>query len=388
MTAHDDLHFDSKVIHAGQSPDPTTGAVMQPIYATSTYAQKSPGEHQGFEYGRSENPTRMAFERCIAELEGGTLGLAFASGLAAISAVLDHLDAGAHIIAMDDLYGGSFRLFNGIKTRTSNHTFSHVDMSNTEALEAAITADTKLIWVETPSNPLLKIADLKAISAIAKKHGLITVCDNTFATPYNQRPLELGFDVVMHSTTKYVNGHSDIIGGALIIGDNEQLAESLKFIQFAVGAIASPFDSFLALRGLKTLALRMQRHNSNGMEIAKWLEQQSSVTEVLYPGLESHPQHQLAMSQMDGFSGMISVFLEGDLARCRRFLEALNLFTLAESLGGVESLVNHPAIMTHASLPAEKRDELGIKDNFIRLSVGIESVEDLIKDLEQALAVG
>jgi len=382
-----DLEFESKVIHAGQSPDPTTGAVMQPIYATSTYAQSSPGVHQGYEYGRSENPTRMAFERCIAELEGGQLGLAFSSGLSAISAVLDHLDAGAHIISMDDLYGGSFRLFNRIKTRTSNHTFTHVEMSDTIALEAAITTKTKLIWVETPSNPLLKIADLRAIASVAKEHGLITVCDNTFATPYNQRPLELGFDVVMHSTTKYINGHSDIVGGALIIGDNDELAESLKFIQFAVGAIAGPFDSFLALRGLKTLALRMQRHNENGLKIAKWLEQQDSVIQVIYPGLKSHPQHQLATEQMDGFSGMISVFLKGDLARCRRFLENLELFTLAESLGGVESLVNHPAIMTHASLPAEKREELGIKDNFIRLSVGVESSNDLINDLAQALAV-
>ncbi len=388
MSGDNQLDFDSKVIHAGQSPDPSTGAVMQPIYATSTYAQSSPGVHQGFEYGRSENPTRMAFERCIAELEGGKLGLAFASGLAAITAVLDHLDAGSHVISTDDLYGGSFRLFNRIKTRTSNLTFTQVDMADMQALEAAIKPETKLIWVESPSNPLLKIADMKAIVAMAKKHGLITVCDNTFATPYNQRPIELGFDVVMHSTTKYINGHSDIVGGALVVGDNEELIESLKFLQFAVGAIASPFDSFLALRGLKTLALRMERHNKNGLEIAKWLEQQESVTQVIYPGLESHPQHELAASQMGGFSGMVSLFLDGDLARCRRFLEALNLFTLAESLGGVESLVNHPAIMTHASLPAERREELGIADNFIRLSVGVESVGDLIADLEQALAIG
>ena len=383
-----ELDFDSKVIHAGQSPDPTTGAVMQPIYATSTYAQSSPGVHSGYEYGRSENPTRMAFERCIAELEGGTLGLAFASGLSAISAVLDHLDAGSHIISMDDLYGGSYRLFNTIKSRTSNHTFSHVEMGDTEALENALTPETRLIWIETPSNPLLKIADLKAIAKLAKKHGILTACDNTFATPYNQRPIELGIDIVMHSTTKYINGHSDIVGGALVIGDDAELAESLKFLQFAVGAISGPFDSFLALRGLKTLALRMERHNENGLKIATWLEQQSSVTKVIYPGLISHQQHQLAKSQMSGFSGMISLFLEGDLARCRRFLESLKLFTLAESLGGVESLVNHPAIMTHASLPAEKREELGIADNFIRLSVGIESADDLIKDLEQALAIG
>jgi len=388
MSENIQLEFDSKVIHAGQSPDPLTGAVMQPIYATSTYAQSSPGVHQGYEYGRSENPTRMAFERCLAELEGGKLGLAFSSGLSAISAVLDHLDAGAHIISMDDLYGGTFRLFNRIKTRTSNLSFSHVDMSDLSALEAAITPETKIIWVESPSNPLLKIGDLKAIANLAKQHGLITVCDNTFATPYNQRPLEFGFDIVMHSTTKYINGHSDIVGGALVVGDNDELIESLKFLQFAIGAIASPFDSFLALRGLKTLALRMQRHNHNGMTIAKWLEQQPSVTRVIYPGLESYTQHQLAVNQMAGFSGMISLFLDGDLARCRRFLESLKLFTLAESLGGVESLVNHPAIMTHASLPAEKRKELGIADNFIRLSVGIESETDLINDLQQALAIG
>ncbi len=388
MSKNADLEFSTKVIHAGQSPDPSTGAVMQPIYATSTYAQSSPGIHQGFEYGRSENPTRMAFERCLAELEGGKTGLAFASGLSAMSAVLDHLDAGAHVIATDDLYGGSFRLFNRIKTRTTNLSFSQVDMADLQALEAAIKPETKMIWVESPSNPMLKLADMKGIAALAKQHGLLTVCDNTFATPYNQRPLELGFDVVMHSTTKYINGHSDIIGGALVIGENEELSESLKFLQFAVGAIASPFDSFLALRGLKTLALRMQRHNENGLAIARWLEQQTGVKQVIYPGLESHPQYALAYSQMQGFSGMISLFLDGDLAHCRRFLESLKLFTLAESLGGVESLVNHPAIMTHASLPKEKRAELGIADNFIRLSVGIESVSDLIADLRQALVIG
>jgi len=379
------LDFESKVIHAGQSPDPSTGAVMQPIYATSTYAQTSPGVHQGFEYGRSENPTRMAFERCLAELESGKTGLAFASGLSAMTAVLDHLDAGAHVISTDDLYGGSFRLFNRIKTRTSNLSFTQVDTADMSALEAAIRPETKMIWVESPSNPLLKIADMRGVAALAKKYGLITVCDNTFATPYNQRPLEMGFDVVMHSTTKYINGHSDIVGGALVIGDNEELAESLKFLQFAVGAVASPFDSFLALRGLKTLALRMEKHNQNGLAIARWLEQQSGVKQVIYPGLDSHPQQQLAGEQMHGFSGMISLFLDGDLARCRRFLESLKLFTLAESLGGVESLVNHPAIMTHASLPEEKRAELGIADNFVRLSVGVESEKDLIADLQQAL---
>ncbi len=387
MKKSQNLDFDSKVIHAGQSPDPSTGAVMQPIYATSTFAQSSPGVHQGYEYGRSENPTRMAFERCLAELEGGSMGLAFASGLAAMTAVIDHLDAGSHVITTDDLYGGSFRLFNRIKTRTSNLSFTQVDMSDMEALEAAIRPETKLIWVESPSNPMLRIADMQAVSALAKKHGILTACDNTFATPYNQRPIELGFDIVMHSTTKYINGHSDIVGGALIIGDNKELAESLKFLQFAVGAIAGPFDSFLALRGLKTLALRMQRHNENGLAIAQWLEQQNGVKHVIYPGLESHPQHEMATSQMHGFSGMISLFLDGDMARCRRFLESLAVFTLAESLGGVESLVNHPAIMTHASLPEEKRAELGINDNFVRLSVGIESEVDLIADLRQALEV-
>lgn len=379
------LDFNSKVIHAGQYPDPTTGAVMQPIYATSTYVQSSPGEHKGFEYGRSENPTRMAFERCLAELESGSMGLAFSSGLSAIAAVLENIESQAHIIAMDDLYGGTYRMFNRIKTKHAGMEFSHIDVSDLELLEQSITDKTRLIWLETPSNPLLKVVDLAAIASIAKKHGVLTVCDNTFATPYNQRPIELGIDVVMHSTTKYVNGHSDIIGGALVVGDNPQLAEELKFIQFAIGAIASPFDSFLALRGLKTLAIRMQRHNENAQKVAEHLESHPAIEKVFYPGLESHQDHELAKQQMHGFSGMVSCYLKGGIAETRDFMERLNVFTLAESLGGVESLINHPEIMTHASLPEEQRQLLGIKSNLVRFSVGIESVDDLIADIDQAL---
>ncbi len=385
MAVNKPLDFDSKVIHSGQAPDPTTGAVMQPIYATSTYQQAAPGDHQGYEYSRSENPTRMAFERNIAALEEGTLGLAFASGLAAIDTVLQNLPAQSHVVALDDLYGGTFRLFNRIKTKHAGMTFSHIDMSDLDSLRSAITPETKLIWLETPSNPLLKCVDLAAIAEIAREHGILTVCDNTFATPYNQRPLTLGIDVVMHSTTKYINGHSDIIGGALVIGDNEQLAEELKFLQFAVGGIASPFDSFLALRGVKTLAVRMQRHNENALKLAEYLSEHEQIDGVFYPGLVTDPNHALAKQQMSGFSGMVSCYIKGDLAKTSEFMQRLELFTLAESLGGVESLINHPAIMTHASLPASHRQKLGIFDNLVRFSVGIESVDDLIADIEQAL---
>lgn len=386
-TGKNRLEFSTRTIHGGQWPDPTTGAVITPIYATSTYAQTSPGEHTGFEYSRSQNPTRFAFERAIADLESGTRGYAFASGLAAISTFLEVLDAGDHVIASEDLYGGSFRLFDKVRRRSAGLEFSFVDMADLAAIEAAIRPNTKLIWVETPTNPLLRLADLAAIAELAGRHGLLAAADNTFASPYCQRPLEFGFDLVMHSTTKYISGHSDIVGGALVVGQNAEFAETVGFLQNAVGAVASPFDSFLALRGVKTLALRMQRHCENGLKIARWLEKRADIIQVIYPGLPSHPQHDLARQQMTGgFGGMISAVLDRDLAGTRRMLERTRLFTLAESLGGVESLIEHPAIMTHASIPAETRNRIGIADSLIRLSVGIEDADDLISDLEQALA--
>ncbi|HEY8571047.1 cystathionine gamma-synthase [Phenylobacterium sp.] len=387
----DDLHgknrldFATRAIHGGQEHDPTTGAVMVPIYATSTYAQTSPGEHKGFEYSRSQNPTRFALERALADLESGTKGYAFASGLAAISTLLDALDAGDHVIASEDLYGGSFRLFDKVKRRSAGLEFSFVDMADVSAIEAAITPKTKLIWVETPTNPLLRLADLEAIADLARRRGLISAADNTFASPYVQRPLELGFDVVMHSTTKYIGGHSDVVGGALVVGDNPELRDKLTFLQNAVGAVASPFDSYLTLRGLKTLALRMQRHCENGLAIARWLERHPGVAQVIYPGLPSHPQHGLASKQMHGFGGMITAVLDRNLSGTRTFLERTQLFTLAESLGGVESLIEHPAIMTHASIPPETRARIGIADSLVRLSVGVEAADDLIADLDQAL---
>jgi cystathionine gamma-lyase len=378
--------FATRVIHAGQSPDPSTGAIMPPIYATSTYVQDSPGVHKGYEYSRSQNPTRMAYERCIADLESGERGYAFASGLSAIATLLDCLDSGSHVIAMDDLYGGSYRLFERVRRRSAGLDFSFVDMADIEALKAAIRPETKLIWVETPTNPLLKLVDLEAVASLARKRGIMTACDNTFATPWVQRPLELGFDVVMHSATKYLNGHSDMVGGILVVGDNAELAEQLAFLQNAVGAIQGPFDSFLALRGLKTLALRMERHSTNAMSVAEYLEGHSKIERVIYPGLQSHPQHALAEQQMDAPGGMITAFLKGGLDDARRFLERVEVFALAESLGGVESLIEHPAIMTHASIPAEIRASLGISDGLVRLSVGIESEDDLVADLENALA--
>jgi len=385
MTGSNRLAFATRTIHAGQYPDPTTGAVMVPIYATSTYAQESPGVHKGYEYSRSQNPTRQAFERCIADLESGTEGYAFASGLAGIATVLDLLDSGDHVIASDDLYGGSFRLFERVRKRSAGLSFDFVDKSDIANVERAITPKTKMIWVETPTNPLLKLADLGAIAALAKKRGIITVSDNTFASPYVQRPLELGFDIVVHSTTKYLNGHSDIVGGCAVIGENKELAERLRYLQNAVGAIQGPFDSFLALRGLKTLALRMERHCSNALKIARLLEARKDVARVIYPGLESHPQHALAKKQMAAFGGVVTVILKRDLAGTKRFLERCRLFTLAESLGGVESLIEHPAIMTHASIPHDKREALGISDSLVRLSCGVEDADDLIADLEQAL---
>jgi cystathionine gamma-lyase len=359
---------------------------MVPIYATSTYAQESPGVHKGFEYSRSQNPTRMAFERCIADLESGTEGYAFASGLAAISTILEILSSGDHVIATDDLYGGSFRLFDKVRKRSAGLEFSFVDLADLAAVEAAIRPNTKMIWVETPTNPLLRLVDLSAIAKLARSKGILTVADNTFASPYTQRPLECGIDMVMHSTTKYLNGHSDIVGGCAVVGENADLAAKMKFLQNAIGSVAGPFDSFLALRGLKTLALRMERHCSNALTIARWLEGLSAVKRVIYPGLESHPQHALARRQMSAFGGIVTVELDGDLSATKRFLERCRLFTLAESLGGVESLIEHPAIMTHASIPAEQRQRIGISDSLVRLSVGIEDAGDLTADLAQALS--
>ena len=380
------LHFSTRTVHAGQSPDPTTGAVMVPIYANSTYAQQSPGVHKGFEYARSQNPTRFAFERCVADLESGTAAFAFASGLAAEAAILELLSAGDHVIASEDLYGGSFRLFDKVRRRTMGLQTTFVDLRDLDAVKAAVRPGSRMLWVETPTNPTLRLADLEALAAIAKAHGLISVADNTFASPYVQRPLEHGFDIVVHSTTKYLNGHSDMIGGCAVVGQNADLAEQLKFLQNATGGISGPFDSFLALRGLKTLALRMERHCASALKIARWLEARGDLAQVTYPGLESHPQHDLARRQMQGgFGGMIAVDLGRDLEGSRRFLERTRLFTLAESLGGVESLLEHPAIMTHASIPAAQRAEIGISDSFVRLSVGIEDPDDLISDLDQAL---
>lgn len=380
------LALGTLAIHGGQAPDPTTGAVMPPIYATSTYAQSSPGVHQGFEYSRTHNPTRFAYERCVAALEGGTRGFAFASGMAATSTLLEMLDTGDHVIAVDDLYGGTYRLFERVRRRSAGLDFSFVDLTDLAAFEAAITPKTKLVWIETPTNPLLKIIDIQAVTEIAKRHGLTVVVDNTFASPMLQRPLAQGADIVMHSATKYLNGHSDMVGGMLVVGDNTDLAEQLAFLQNSIGGVQGPFDSFLALRGLKTLRLRMNAHCENAMALAEMLEKHSSVEKVLYPGLATHPQHALAKRQMDGFGGMLSVYVKGGLAEASRFCERLELFTLAESLGGVESLVNHPAVMTHASVPAERRAALGITDNLVRLSAGVEDIDDLIADVNQALS--
>jgi len=380
------LAFATRAIHAGQTPDPSTGAVMTPIYATSTYVQESPGKHKGYEYSRTQNPTRHAYERCVADLEGGKAGFAFASGMAATSTIIELLNQGDHVIAMDDLYGGTFRLFDKVRQRTAGLQFTYVDLSNLDALKAAIKPNTKMIWIETPTNPLLKLADLAQIAAIGYQHNLLVVADNTFASPWIQKPLELGCDIVVHSATKYLNGHSDMVGGIAVVGDNAALCEQMAFLQNAVGAIAGPFDSFLALRGLKTLALRMERHCSNAMQIAQWLEQHPKIEKVYYPGLPSHPQHALAKKQMHGFGGIVTIILKGDINDARRFLERCHLFALAESLGGVESLIDHPAIMTHASIPAATRAKLGISDSLVRLSVGVEAAEDLITDLEHALA--
>lgn len=382
---HSKQQLATRVIHAGQTPDPTTGAVMMPIYATSTYVQESPGKHKGYEYSRTRNPTREAYEKCIANLESGTRGFAFASGMAAIGTILELLNPGDHIITSDDAYGGTYRILDKVRKRSANLDISFVDLCDLDAVKNSIKPNTRMIWVETPTNPMLKIVDLKGIIDICKNKSIITVADNTFATPILQRPLELGFDLVMHSATKYINGHSDMIGGIVVVGENEELSNQLAFLQNAVGSIAGPFDSFLALRGVKTLAIRMQHHCENALKLAEWLETHPKVRRVIYPGLKSHPQHDLAKHQMSHFGGMISVELNLNLVETVKMLERCEVFALAESLGGVESLIEHPAIMTHASIPEAHREHLGIRDGLIRLSVGIEALEDLKSDLIQAL---
>src|ERR1700686_3090527 len=378
--------FATRAIHAGQEPDPTTGAIMTPVYLTSTYVQESPGKHKGYDYSRSINPTRLAYEKCVADLESGTRGFAFASGLAAMSTALELLESGSHIVASDDLYGGTFRLFEKVRRHSANLDFTYFDLTDASRFETAIKKNTRMVWIETPSNPLLKIIDLEAIAKTAREHKIISVSDNTFATPWIQRPIEAGFDIVVHSATKYLNGHSDLVGGVTVVGENKENADQMAFLQNSVGAIAGAFDSFLVLRSLKTLALRMERHCANALEIARWLEEQPGVEKGMSPGLKSPPQHDLARTQMRGFGGMVSIVLKTDLAGTKRFLENTHLFALAESLGGVESLINHPALMTHASVPKEQRDALGVGDSLVRLSVGIEDVRDLIDDLQVAFA--
>jgi cystathionine gamma-lyase len=379
------MKFDTKVVHSGQEPDPRTGAVMTPIYATSTYAQSSPGEHKGYDYARTRNPTRDALEACLADLEGGDAAFAFSSGMAAIGTVLETLDSGSHVVCMHDLYGGSYRILERVRKRSAGLQASFVDLSDPKILEGAIRPNTRMLWVETPTNPLLKVVDLAAVAEIAHRKKLVCVCDNTFASPWVQRPIEHGFDIVVHSTTKYLNGHSDVIGGAAIVR-GKALKEQIAFLQNAVGGVPSPFDAFLTLRGIKTLALRMERHCGNAMHIAAWLEKHPKIERVIYPGLASHPQHLLAAKQMNRhYGGMVTAVIKGGLGASRRFLERCKLFTLAESLGGVESLIEHPAIMTHASLPEDVRAGLGISDGLVRLSVGIEDVQDLIDELKFAL---
>ncbi len=378
--------FDTRAIHAGQEPDPTTGAIMTPIYTSSTYVQESPGEHKGYDYSRSINPTRKALESCIADLEGSSFGYAFSSGMAACSTVLEILNSGDHVLAMDDLYGGTYRLFEDVRKRSAGLQFTFSDLSDFSNLQTSIKSSTKMIWVETPTNPLLKIVDLEKIAKFAKENNLISVCDNTFCSPYIQNPLELGFDIVIHSATKYLNGHSDLIGGVVVCSNQKpELADQVLYLQNAVGSIMNPFDSFLLLRSLKTLAVRMERHCENAMEIANFLENHKAIEQVIYPGLKSHPQHGLANKQMRGYGGMLTVILKGGLDSAKLFLERTEIFALAESLGGVESLIEHPAIMTHASIPPEVRKEIGISDGLVRLSVGIESLNDLIEDLEFSL---
>jgi cystathionine beta-lyase/cystathionine gamma-synthase len=384
------FHFNTRAIHAGQMPEPATGAIVTPIFATSTYVQSTPGHHKGYEYSRTGNPTRAAYEACIASLESGKWGFAFASGMAAIATVLDLLDVGSHVIAMDDLYGGTYRIFEKVRAKTSGLSFSFIDFSAEniiEQLEQVRKPHTRMLMVETLSNPLLKMADLAQVAKWAKKHNIICVADSTFTSPWLIRPLEHGFDIVVHSATKYLNGHSDVVSGVVVVGDNPELAEKVGFLQNAVGGVAGPWDSFLIMRSLKTLAIRMRQHCENAQIIAEWLEKQPQVEKVIYPGLSSHPQHALAHKQMPAFGGIITFILRGDLKNATRFLERCHLFALAESLGGVESLVDHPATMTHAAVPVEIRHQLGISDGLIRLSVGIEFVDDLIADLSHALEI-
>ena len=378
--------FDTRAIHAGQEPDPTTGAIMTPIYTSSTYVQESPGVHKGYDYSRSINPTRKALEACVADLEGSSYGYAFSSGMAACSTVLEVLNSGDHVIAMDDLYGGTYRLFEDVRKRSAGLEFTFSDLSDFSTVESSIRNNTKMIWVETPTNPLLKIVDLKKIAKFAKENNLISVCDNTFCSPYIQNPLELGFDIVVHSATKYLNGHSDLIGGIVVCSNHKtELADQILYLQNAIGSIMNPFDSFLLLRSLKTLAVRMERHCENTMQIASFLDSHEAIEKVIYPGLQSHPQHDLAKKQMKRYGGMLTLILKGGLDSARLFLERTEIFSLAESLGGVESLIEHPAIMTHASIPPDVREEIGITDGLVRLSVGIESLDDLIQDLKVAL---
>tara|TARA_B100000965_G_scaffold396790_1_gene412240 strand:+ start:431 stop:1597 length:1167 start_codon:yes stop_codon:yes gene_type:complete len=378
--------FETRAIHAGQEPDPTTGAIMTPIYTSSTYVQESPGVHKGYDYSRSINPTRKALEACIADLEGSSFGYAFASGMSASATILELLNSGDHVIAMDDLYGGTYRLFENVRKRSAGLDFTFCDLSDASSLESALNEKTRMIWIETPTNPLLKIADLEIISKFANENNLISVCDNTFCSPFVQNPIEFGFDIVVHSATKYLNGHSDLIGGVVVCSDKkEELANELLYLQNAVGSIMNPFDSFLLLRSLKTLPVRMERHCSNAFEIASYLESHQAIEKVIYPGLKSHPQHDIAKKQMREFGGMISIVLKGGLDSATKFLEKTEIFSLAEILGGVESLIEHPAIMTHASIPKEVREEIGISDGLVRLSVGIEAIEDLIEDIDKSL---
>ncbi len=377
--------FATRVIHAGQAPDPLTGAVMPPIYQTSTFAQESPGVHKGFVYARGANPTRFAYERCIADLENGSRGFAFASGMAAIGTMLELFPAGAHVIATDDVYGGTFRLFERVRKDSMGLQISYVDLSNPEDLRGAMRPETRLVWIETPTNPMLKIVDIEAVARIAHENGARVGVDNTFASPYCQRPLDQGADIVMHSATKYLGGHSDVIGGVLVVDDAE-LGERIAFLQNSIGGIQGPFDSFLALRGLKTLALRQERACANAMAVAEMLEAHAAVSRIAYPGLKSHPHHDVAKRQMEHFGGMATIWLKGGLEASKTMLERVEVFTLAESLGGVESLIEHPGLMTHASIPAERRAELGVDDSLVRLSVGVEDISDLLADLEQALA--
>jgi len=378
--------FATRAIHAGQSPDPNTGAVMTPISLSTTYVQDSPGVHKGYDYSRTVNPTRQALEACVADLENGAAGFAFASGMAATATVLELLDSGSHVIAMDDLYGGSYRLFEYVRRRSAGLEFSFVDLTDPEQLAAAVQSNTRMIWMETPSNPLLKVVNLREIAAFAKDKGILTVCDSTFASPWVQRPLDLGIDLVVHSSTKYLNGHSDVVGGMVVVGEQDEIIQQLGFLQNSIGSVPSPFDAFLVLRSLKTLPLRMQRHCENAQRIAEHLESHPNVGRVHYPGLASHPQHAVASRQMNGFGGMVTFVIDGRLDDARRFLERCEIMSLAESLGGVETLIEHPALMTHASLPPEVRQQLGIDDTLIRLSVGTEDVDDLIKELDHALA--